>query len=623
MASKLLSDNPLTKRAIKWKHDQAIISLTFDELKKKIKGKEFIAEQKIDGQSAIMEYKDGRARFGSLGGRIITDIPVLSEIEAILKKQDVKSALMVGELAGFEKGKVIHFDKTESLIKNPVKEKDTLHWFPYQLLEINGEKYGEEFDVYKKTWPQIVKLFAGAKHIQPVKSETDDLQKAWDTYVEKEGNEGIVVRTEKHIYKAKPEYYFDLVIVAVGSKKGKNWPKKMIGNTLMAFMDKDKVFRIAGEVGTGWSDAESKELFSWAQKNKIGEDDTYVWVKPEKIMEIQYERSNIRLTKCYKYEKGEYVKVDDKPVGTIVKPRFIRYRTDKSVNPKDLRLTQIPDWEKRSRVIEKMARRVARNFMSSDIREKECLQDLLRVGPHKPLGYLPIETVEKWIPDFYEFKNSLKDKGLEVIVLSHAESNVGSGALVAYDKSALKAVLDKNKDILQREGWPFDPDKFVLYHFQHVAYRDKDPELFNIIADCYADNRNKVKTASIKENVEEASKTSKPSVFLGGYCKNNKWREDLKKQFGKDLFFIDPYDKDWKPEENIYDELSGLMIADYRIFYKGGEGSEKEEKFLEYTDKDFIICNNSDDLKSALNMILTKEDKKKANKVVAAYLQRI
>jgi hypothetical protein len=481
MASKLLPDNPLTQRARKWKKDQGILSLTFDELLKKIKDKEFIAEQKVDGQSAIMEYKNEKARFASLGGRIITDIPVLAEIELILKKQDVKSALMVGELAGVENGKIILFDKTESLIKNPAKEKDALHWFPYQLLEINGEEYGEEFETYKKTWPQIVKLFNGAKRIESVKSETNDLKKAWESYVEKQGNEGLVVRTsDNKVYKCKSTFHYDLVVVAVGSKKGKNWPKKMIGNTLMAFMDENKVFRIAGEVGTGWTDEESKDLFNWAQKNKAGEDNTYIWVKPERIMEIEWERSNIRPSKAYKYENGKYVQVDNKPVGTIVKPRFIRYRKDKSVTPKDLRLTQIPDFFSQSRAIKKMARRVAHNFLIKEA--------------------------------------------------------------------------------------------FFL------------------------------KTANLKEDIKKSQKSNRPSVFLGGLCENDGWRKKLKKEF-KNFFFIDPYDPDWKPEENIYNELAGIMLADYVVFYKGGKGSEHEQEFMDQTCRDYKSFDDFDELVDYLKNI--------------------
>jgi ATP-dependent DNA ligase len=360
MASKLSPGNALTARAQKWKKDQRIISLTFDKLLNTLKGKKFIAEQKVDGQSAIMEYKNEKARFGSLGGRIISEIPALIEIEKIFKNKKINYALMVGELAGVENGKIIHFDKTESLIKNPSEEKEALHWFPYQALKINDEEYGEGLEGYLKGWAQIKALFKNAKYVEPVKAKDTDIKKFWDLVVTKQGNEGLVIRTEDgKVYKSKPTFTYDLVVIAVGSKKGKNWPKRMIGNTLMAFMDEDRVFRVAGEIGTGWSDKEKKELFSWAQKNKVGEDDTYVWVRPEKIIETQWERSNIRDGLAYKYERGKYEKLDKRPVGTIVKPRFIQYRTDKSVNPKDLRLTQIPNWKK----TKKMAHRIASTWV--------------------------------------------------------------------------------------------------------------------------------------------------------------------------------------------------------------------------------------------------------------------
>jgi hypothetical protein len=760
MASKLLPDNPLTKRAQKWKKDQGIISLTLEEMKKKIKDKEFIAEQKVDGQSAIMEYADGKAKFGSLGGRIITDIPVLTEIEVILKKQDVKHALMVGELAGVENGKIIYFDKTESLIKNPAGEKDALHWFPYQLLEINGEKYGEEFETYKKSWPQIVKLFAGAKHIKPVKYNIDSLDAAWKQYVEKEDNEGLVVRTSGNkVYKAKPEYTFDLVIVAVGDKKGKNWPKKMIGTTLMAFMDQDKIFRVAGEIGSGYTDAEAKELFSWAQKNKVGEDNTHVWVKPERVVELQWERSNVRNSKAYKYEHGEYVKVDDRLVGTIVKPRFLRYRTDKAVNPKDLRLEQIPDWNQKNKELSKKARRIASRFLwSSHIALHDSMKDLMKVGPSKPLGYLALE----WVENLPKIKKFLESRGLKTLVLEDWECRTKSGLLAAWDREALKKVLKKNENILKEEDWPTEPDKFVLYHFKHRAPPYTD--LFNVVADAYADYNNSLrkkvidekqavrvasrflkklieaesnyfyhgtdsdfknfqsektkhatknptsvwgvfltklpeeaaryvkdfhngkgkiikvkvqlsnpylmsikehdsfttpqdlknpkwedlenkalafkkglqekghdgiiigkggryeetvtfdpskikvidstdfpKSANLKTDLDKIPETKKPSVFLGGLCDDhNVWRKEVKKEFRDKFLFLDPYDPEWDPEENIYDELAGLILADYRVFYRGGKGSQHEQEFLTQTKRDYKTFDDIEELKQYL-----------------------
>ena len=127
----------------------------------------------------------------------------------------------------------------------------------------------------------------------------------------------------------------------------------------MAFMDNNRVFRTAGEIGTGWTEEERKELFTWAQKNKVDEDDHYVWVKPKRIFEVRWERSTIKEMPSYKYSGGKYESMDKLMSGTIVKPRYIRERTDKSVNPSDLRLTQIPDWQERKR----MAFRIAENFL--------------------------------------------------------------------------------------------------------------------------------------------------------------------------------------------------------------------------------------------------------------------
>lgn len=88
--------------------------------------------------------------------------------------------------------------------------------------------------------------------------------------------------------------------------------------------------------------------------------------------------------------------------------------------------------------------------------------------------------------------------------------------------------------------------------------------------------------ANLKKEIPNAKNMDKPSVFLGGDCSdNNAWREDIKKRFSDKFRFLDPYDEDWTPEKNIYDELAGLVVADFVIFYKGGDGSAKEKAFLD------------------------------------------
>jgi ATP-dependent DNA ligase len=357
------ASSPLVKRVKKWKKDQAIISLSIDEMLETAKGKKSISEQKIDGQTGLMGFSDDDARFGTLGDVIYWDLPVLDEIKKILKDLGLHQAIIVGEMAGYENGKILPFNETESIIKNSKADKTKIHWFPYQIIELENEEFPtSDFESYGKLWNQLKKMFSGAKFVHPVK-DSENIKEAWNKFVLKGKDEGIVVRTsDNKVYKCKPIFSFDLVIVAVGSKKGKNWPKKQIGMTLMAFMDKDRVFRTAGNIGTGWTREQSQELFKWAQANKVGEDDTYVWVKPQRIVECVWERTTIKEMPSYKYSAGKYEKVEKRMSGTIVKPRFIRYREDKSVTPGDLRLTQIPDWSEK----QKMAHRVATYFIIAD-----------------------------------------------------------------------------------------------------------------------------------------------------------------------------------------------------------------------------------------------------------------
>ena len=373
MKTKTDSDNALVKQVKQWKKDQAIISLTIDEMIKVANGHQVISEQKVDGQTGLMGYDKGDdPKFATLGGVIYWDLPVLDEIKKILNSKRINHARIVGEMAGYANGKIIPFNETESIIKNPKTDKTKVHWFVYHTIELNDDKYSTtDFNQYEKTWSELKKLFKGSKYIHPVKDYSggpEVIKKSWDKLVLKDKNEGIVIRTDNNkVYKCKPIFTYDLALIAVGDKQGKNWSKGKIGMTLMAFMDNAHVFRTAGNVGTGWNDKESKELFSWAQKNKVGEDKTYIWVKPKKIMEVQWERTTIKEMPAYKYSKGKYEPVGKKMVGTIVKPRFIRWRTDKSATPGDLRLTQIPDWNKQK----KMAMRIASNFLQALAPTKE------------------------------------------------------------------------------------------------------------------------------------------------------------------------------------------------------------------------------------------------------------
>lgn len=110
--------------------------------------------------------------------------------------------------------------------------------------------------------------------------------------------------------------------------------------------------------------------------------------------------------------------------------------------------------------------------------------DLKRVGPGKPLGYLPLGEVG----DQDEARRMLEGRGLKVLVLNQMESGVYGGAMVAYDRAALAHLLKSRSQVLRRSKWPTEPDEFVMHHMRHHA--PFKTELFDLIADAYDDRDN-------------------------------------------------------------------------------------------------------------------------------------
>ena len=103
-------------------------------------------------------------------------------------------------------------------------------------------------------------------------------------------------------------------------------------------------------------------------------------------------------------------------------------------------------------------------------KKEELLSDLLKVGPDKPVGYLPLSTLESMEVDIDNLSNELRKKGLVVKRLSTQESRVASGALYVYDREALRQLLYESRYILAMHEWPLDPDEFVL-HLKVLAPR--------------------------------------------------------------------------------------------------------------------------------------------------------
>lgn len=107
-----------------------------------------------------------------------------------------------------------------------------------------------------------------------------------------------------------------------------------------------------------------------------------------------------------------------------------------------------------------------------------------------------------------------------------------------------------------------------------------------------------ITSALSEKEIKEAPKLGIPVIFLGGSCKDTEWRNELKNEFRDDLKLLDPFDNNYDPKKDVYKELAGIINSDYIVFYKGGEQSTQEKKFLDLIGRRKNLIKEFDDLDS-------------------------
>ena len=139
--------------------------------------------------------------------------------------------------------------------------------------------------------------------------------------------------------------------------------------------------------------------------------------------------------------------------------------------------------------------------------------DLLYVGTKKPMGYLPISTIE-----FYGGQGALTQLIHWVIEnkydcrLWHEQfCSILSGALFVWDKLMLGEVLDKYKDILIESEIPVEPEAFVKYIIKNTVYSEVDLPAYIIIGFAFGNKRFTDKT--LEENIAIYEKDPKYTII--------------------------------------------------------------------------------------------------------------
>lgn len=335
--------------------------LDADEILKKIPKADYHVSRKVDGEFTVLVYRDGECLSLNPGGTVRVGLPWEEEAARLLSNAGIKSAMIAGELYVHNEARRPRVHDVTTIARQPqdAGDLDRLRFAVFDILAVNDEKNEGPF---ADTWRLIEKLFAGGERVHPVESKTaadaDDIQKLFSQWVESEGAEGLVVRSDTAgIFKVKPRHNLDAVVI--GFTESVDDRQGLLHDLLLAVMRHDGTLQVLTRVGGGFSEDERRSFLSdlkdivvdseYAEVNS--DHVAYQMVRPDLVVEIscldlisQTTRGGPvnRMVLNFK-DNGStrYETVRRLPLAAVISPQFIRHREDKSAQQQDIRIEQV------------------------------------------------------------------------------------------------------------------------------------------------------------------------------------------------------------------------------------------------------------------------------------------
>ena len=334
------------------------------DFERKIPESEYYVSRKIDGEFCCLILRDGELFTLNPGGTVRIGLPWAEEALQMFEKAKITEALIPGELYVDISDRRPRVHDVVSVARQPdsADELAKLQFAVFDLLSINGESYSEKD--YDAKWSEIERIFSGGKQIHPVETQrvkgTASVKKLFEQWVEDEGAEGIVVRSDSGgSFKAKPKHTLDAVVI--GFTESADDRQGMMHDLLLAVARNDGALQVMCRVGGGFSEEVRREMHS-DLKDMVVESEyaevnsdhvAYQMVRPEWVIEIscldiisQNTRGGTINRMVLRYDTGKscYEVVRRMPLVSVISPQFIRIREDKKAsNVEDIRIAQLTD----------------------------------------------------------------------------------------------------------------------------------------------------------------------------------------------------------------------------------------------------------------------------------------
>lgn len=317
--------------------------------------------RKVDGECTILLIEGNECCSVNPGGVVRSGLPFMQEAVELLGKTKFKQVVLAGELFVSKDDKRPRVHDVSRVARQPESQEDinSLHFAVFDILEIDGKVAPVSYAAVHKQMEAIFKNGVRIRPVDTVKAtKIEDVFKAFETWVEKEGGEGIVVRSDTAgLFKIKPRFSIDAAVL--GFTEGTDDRVGMLHDVLLGLMRKDETFHVLGRVGGGFTDdqrrdwlSDLKDMTAESDYAEVNESVAYQMVRPEWVVEIsvldlisQNTRGGSVDRMVLDYERGgnTYRSIRRLPLASPISPVFVRRREDKSVRAEDLRMQQVAD----------------------------------------------------------------------------------------------------------------------------------------------------------------------------------------------------------------------------------------------------------------------------------------
>ncbi len=330
-------------------------------IRQRIPASDYHVSRKVDGEFTVAVFRNGEAFTLNPGGTLRVGLPLLSEFAKHLQLAGVSQAMVAGELYAETNGRRSRVHDIVSLARQPQTpdDLDRIRLAVFDLISLNGGPIESD---YKSTWQTLSRWFSDGTLVHPVETkllkQPADIESTFDQWVDGQGAEGLVVRSDDAgWFKVKPRYTIDAVVV--GYTESSDDRAGMIHDLLVAIMRADGTFHVLTRVGGGFSEEQRRHLLS-DLRDRIVESEyvevnsdhvAYKMVRPELILELscldmisQNTRGGPvnRMVLDYVSESTAGYKVVRRlPLASIISPQFLRLRDDKKVHSADIGIAQI------------------------------------------------------------------------------------------------------------------------------------------------------------------------------------------------------------------------------------------------------------------------------------------